>query len=413
MNAQCTQGNPEFRQYFLTPEGTPLTSTVQGEAPRNQDNPRTHRVNVNNEPRIFIDGGKPDGLIYRKFMDSALFKLNSGDRAKDSADPNYRSNIGDIAGGHVTVATDAEAKAFQNGNELEQTRVPRVSHLPETVQRIVQPITNFTISQVPDTPDREINVEIDSTETERNKYLLSLSTGMRNWLEGAVTGIKQYVDSNEVFSNGFQIMSGSDNETANSTIAIQTVDANETDTTRYGLQIQLHVSDDETLAGNNTGTVVSERAIRQYVTDTVGDIDALTARVNIIATGNAGSDTPTVRKADFVDLQDALTRISTMEGGRSEEKLGVPRYETDILEFIQRDGSIPMTGDLTLARDATLPDHAVNLRQLQALETIVNNLISRITIIENRMNTGLNERINLRNQSSVNVQFGLITGAIT
>ena len=52
------------------------------------------------------------------------------------------------------------------------------------------------------------------------------------------------------------------------------------------------------------------------------DNPILTERANIIATGNPTVDTPTVRKADYVDLQDALNRISIMEDGASEAKLG-------------------------------------------------------------------------------------------
>ena len=143
------------------------------------------------------------------------------------------------------------------------------------------------------------------------------------------------------------------------------------------------------------------------------DNPILTERANIIATGNPTVDTPTVRKADYVDLQDALNRISIMEDGASEAKLGKNQYNIEKQEFILRDGSVPMTGDLTLARDATQPLHAVTYSQLLAVEALINNINTRLTNIENTLANGLNERVTLKNLSAIDLNNGIVVGAIT
>jgi hypothetical protein len=405
----------EYREWFLTLEGINLTPIIVGDLPAEQDSPRTIKeviVDGINYPIIFKQDGtkipKFDDDTYIKLFKSVPFKLNQSDRAKDSDHPNYFQNEGDpnegVLQGLVTVATDVEAKAFSNGDEALYTRVPRVSQLPsvgEDTGTLQLSSVDFDITLIPQSPSNWINVRIDPAEDERNNYLLRVENDVLNWLRDSFDAVKQYVDSNEVIDGGITITSA-----APSDIAITTVPATSTDTTKWEVAVTIGLDDDGTLAQNSTTRIPSQRAVKSYVDNTVvginlkasqADLLALALRVDTMQGGTGAS--LKANQSDFLLLQaEVANKLSrtvndtalgvitfnqvplTIADPVSNNGLARKLYvdNRDLL-LLPLDGSRPMTGELTLAGNpltvlGATPKQYVDERILRTGDTMSGHL---------------------------------------
>lgn len=184
--------NLEFRQWYTTP---PTSSLPVGVVP--QDNPASSRSTQ------FNTGSASEIYNWVKLFKSVLFKINADDRAVDSDSVNYLSPTGEILGGHVTVATDIEAKGVtpiydgDNGDESCFTRVPRVSQLPTVKEGVSKDVTGFPM-EITDLPTDGINIEVDNSVLTRNDFLVSLSDSIMDWFYNSFREVKDHIDALQI-----------------------------------------------------------------------------------------------------------------------------------------------------------------------------------------------------------------------
>jgi hypothetical protein len=130
----------------------------------------------------FKSKDRPDEASFRNLTDSALFKAESDDRAKeDSASPTSSLN------GHVVAATDAQAKANQ-AKKTDRTLVAQPSQLPSVVADASQSIGAFT--------GQSITVTIDPAVTTKNSFLVKVSDIFITYVNGLKLLLADFNDVN-------------------------------------------------------------------------------------------------------------------------------------------------------------------------------------------------------------------------
>lgn len=281
--------NPEFKEWFLTQAGNPLLGFTSADNPTEQETPAASKTKVVNGVTIgtiFKEDNEPTEENYTKLFKSITFKLNASDIAKDSA--NNRNAQNQIYAGLVTVATDAEAIAFDNGDETKETRVPRVHHLPETVEGNNVVISGFAITTINAAPVNSVAVARDITNNTKSIYKVNLADTFLNWQKDNVAKIKDYVDSSAI-SGSVTIDSGPSLFTVNETPATGT------DTKKFTVAITVGVDTDATLSSNSDTKIASQKAVKSA-------IDALAATI--------------ANKAEAVDVAALTTAINTLTGGQ-------------------------------------------------------------------------------------------------
>ena len=197
--------NPEFKAWFfrLDTEAVPLNQS-------NQDTPLTSKSGTDNKGNIinltFKNGGYPNQTIWTKLFNSILFKLESNDRAKDSTQ--NKSPKGQIYGGHVTLATNTQAKNRENGDIQLESRVPRVSHLP-SVESSVTPTVDMTDPFVTITAHPIDNILVEKSGTTKDEYKVSLNNTIFSWIKTTLisfrTSILNDVNTLITTSNGVSV----------------------------------------------------------------------------------------------------------------------------------------------------------------------------------------------------------------
>lgn len=130
----------------------------------------------------FKSKDRPDEASFRNLTDSALFKAESDDRAKeDSASPLSSLN------GHVVAATDAQAKANQ-AKKTDRTLVTQPSQLPSVVADASQTIGAFT--------GQSVTVTIDPSVTTKNSFLVKVSDIFITYVNGLKLLLADFNDVN-------------------------------------------------------------------------------------------------------------------------------------------------------------------------------------------------------------------------
>ena len=147
-----------------------------------------------NQKHRLNDGEYPSESMFKKLLHSLLFKLNKEDRAKDNTE-NLNHN-GLVMGGHVTLATDVEAKDLDNGDESMESRVPRVSQLP-TVEELPSISINPDYFQVTDSPTNVLDIDVDPSTLIRSNYQGKITDEFMNWLLDTFNFIKAYNDASK------------------------------------------------------------------------------------------------------------------------------------------------------------------------------------------------------------------------
>lgn len=380
----------EFREHFLSLEGITLIGLNAQSFPEEQDIPtfnKTVTVGGIVYPTIF----KKDGLlepvfsdnVWLKFTKSIAFKLNQDDRAVDSDSVLYYQNFGlaneAISQGLVTLATDVEAKAWNNGVETLYSRVPRVSQLPDADVEINQILTSvdFQITLIPANPNNGIVRRIDPAEDERNRFLFKLSDNYIDWLRDAFDAVKLYVD-------GVDVSPAPTSVTVNGVLggggsSIQVVDNPATATSTHTFIVSLNITPDTSITlgggGSSNNIIPSQLAVKTYV-------DALAATIAGFATA--------------ADLTTLLTRVNTMEGGASPQAtLKANQTALDALALLVdrklfndvddiMDGTLTMTSGnhVIVQQDPTLADHLARKAYVDA------QIDSRVAVAGDTM-TGL------------------------
>lgn len=291
--------NPQYLEWFLTREQELLEGVEVVDLPVEQDIipsivSRSKLVNGVTLPTVFVKDGEPSADVYKKLLYSSLFKANSSSRARDS-DSDYKTTQGEekTLGGHVTVATDLEAIARNNGNEDKETRVPRTSQLTSADEAPNSAIANYDITTISATPTDGIDVDRDTSVLTRSHYLTKLTDNFLNWIKDSYNKIKTYIDTVNV-RNGIITI----NQLPNAINIVKTP-ATGTSTNLFDVNFSLFASTDSTFAGNSPSTLVSEQAIK-------------TAYDNLLADINT--------RALQTDLNLLVDRVALMEGTTPEEK---------------------------------------------------------------------------------------------
>ena len=132
--------------------------------------------------RFFKNGSIPDMQVFWKLFLSTMFSADSDDRAKPTGQNTEVDEAGvpKVIGGHVTIATDEEAIAKDNGQESLYTRAVRPSHLSETSAS-----NTDTDLNVGDLSFQGVVIEVvrDVTETLRSKYLVKINSVFTDFLQ--------------------------------------------------------------------------------------------------------------------------------------------------------------------------------------------------------------------------------------
>ncbi len=311
----------EYRDWFITPEGSPLVPIVPGDTPQNQEVPNASKekiVDAVTIGTIFLEDNEPSQDNYLKLMKSTTFKLNQSDRAKDSDDVDYLTPVGDIVQGLVTVANNSQAISRDDGIITTYTRVPRTHHLTSASDRS-QTISdsNINIDLIPSYVGNIVESPLNLGITTRSDYQPGFSSPFITWYETSLNHIKTYIDTVDVTA-GAVTLSGTP-----SAITINKTNASGVNTNLFEVTLNLQLSTDDTLAGDSDTTAVSESAVKGYVdTQVVGiaskaeqaDLDIAEARITVLEGASAAE------KADKT-LVDAL--IVTVDG-----KAGIADNET-------------------------------------------------------------------------------------
>lgn len=199
----------EFKQWFLRRE----PKTVGDNKDQELSYPLT--IHINGTPRYhrYKKGDIPSERTWTKLFHSILFKLNREDRAKDQDMPGYFNPSMDnpIQGGHVTLATDQQARGNQtpdaskyvkyegeNGDENLYSRVPRVSHLPTTDDVINTATDDFQIDSIDGTIPNTVIIDTDPEILTRNHFLVSINPLYRAFFVDTVNKIRTYINSYEL-----------------------------------------------------------------------------------------------------------------------------------------------------------------------------------------------------------------------
>lgn len=182
---------------------------------------------------------KPSESTFQDLVDSVVFKQ---EEATDKATT--------TAGGIVRIATDAEAKARNNGTTASYSRVVQPSHLPSIAAATNQTISDFT----------GITVEsvLDGTVTSRDEYQIKFSSAFITWLASKIGANHNQNTDTGTNSNVFSIGSLADekvNLTRNGDNGILTILLPETSGT-LALTSQLHTQN------TDTGTTATTWVIR-------------------------------------------------------------------------------------------------------------------------------------------------------
>ena len=125
---------------------------------------------------------RPNEASFRNLTDSALFKAESEDRAKeDSASPVSSLN------GHVVAATDAQAKANE-AKKSDRTLVAQPSQLPSVVSAPSQTIGAYT--------GQSVTVTVDPTVTTKNSFLVKVSDAFITYVNSLKLLLADFNDVN-------------------------------------------------------------------------------------------------------------------------------------------------------------------------------------------------------------------------
>lgn len=352
---------PQYKEWFLTNTDEVFEGIDEVDLPIEQDTgasivPREKQINSLDVPTIFVEDGEPSGDVYKKFLVSLPFKANSADRARDS-DSDYKTVEGEekMLGGLVTVGTDEQAIARENGNELKETRVPRISQLTSVEEDENTAITGYTITTIDATPTDGIDVSLDVTVETRSNYLVKLTDSILNWVKDSFNKIKTYIDTVDITDGSVTIIN-----TGTSAVKIAKTNATGTDTNKFQADLDLLVSDDETLVGNSATTIVSQRAIK----------------FNLDALENSIADT-----VDVTTFDSLVTRVETMEDGSSEakaSKLSVTTLSTTVNGKAGKAANESITGTWTFTNSPNVPDGATGSEAINVttLTSILNNYLT-------------------------------------
>ncbi len=144
------------------------------------------RKNNKEGHRVFKDGDYPDEDVFRKLFSSVIFGLEASDRAKATGENSQVSFTGEekVLGGHVTIATDTEAKAFSDGTKSLYTRTIRPSQNNECLDSNQE---SFQVSNL-QYSGKALAMENKATASDpRNKYAYRMEKALVNWLSRALT----------------------------------------------------------------------------------------------------------------------------------------------------------------------------------------------------------------------------------
>jgi hypothetical protein len=252
---------------------------------------------------IFKEDNEPTEDNYAKLFKSVTFKLNASDRAKDSTANRNLSN--QIYGGLVTVATDAEAIGFDNGDLAKETRVPRVHHLPETIEGVNSVVTGFAITTINNAPTNSIQVARDTAINTKSVYKVNLADTFLQWQKDLVAKIKTYVDSAAI-SGTVAIDAGP------SLLNVVETPATGTDTKKFAIEVVVGVDTDWTFSSNSDTKIPSQKAVKTAIDAVLATVTSKAEQadminvINILNTLTGGN--PAVQAASQADLT-ALTGV--------------------------------------------------------------------------------------------------------
>lgn len=323
---------PEFPTWFLRDESEALTPSIYPE-----NNPIisaqetfVKEVADPSSPTgfrgiVFKDGHDPNQQVYEKLFKSITFKLSANDRARDTDDPDHISPTGDFYSGLVTVATDAQATSWDNGDESLYTRTVRPSQLPHVEEGDTPSEDNFFLLAIPNSPITNIFVELDPANTTRNNYQVSVHDNMIQWLRQSFDILANYTNTIDVIEGTVTTDGGANivGTTGTSRFVVDTVAGNQSVANQFTLNLELFLEDDVTLALDSSVRIPSQHAVKTYVDNlftsiapvpTQAEVDLLRTRIDIMEGAASPSATLKANQADLLALENEVfnNRLSSL-----------------------------------------------------------------------------------------------------
>lgn len=259
---------PEFKEWFFTKAGQALLPADSEDSPIPQETPdasKSKEINGVEIGTIFKENNEPTEINYQKFFNSVLFSLNNSNRAKDST--KNKTSKGNIKGGHVTIATNQEAVAKDNGDEILETRTVRPSQLPETVEGTNTANNTYSFNDIDQIPNDCIQVTKNTAVTTHSSYKVNLKDSFVNWLRDVITVIYEYIGTLLVQEGEVTVTNGTGK------VDIEKLDQTSTAAQQFKVNVRVPADNDATLSANSDDRIASQKAVKTYIDQIASQID--------------------------------------------------------------------------------------------------------------------------------------------
>jgi len=356
--------NPQYLEWYLTRQNENLEGVEDVDLPVEQDvDPsiisREKNLNGIFIPTVFVKDGEPSADVYKKLFYSLTFKANSSSRARDS-DSDYKTTEGEVKmlGGLVTVATDSQAIARENGNENKETRVPRTSQLTSVNETANSAIGGYNITDISNTPTDCIDVERDATVETRSHYLVKLTDSILNWIKDSFNKIKAYVDTVDVTNGNVTVSQDA------SAFDIQKTDATGTDTNKFQVNLTINASIDNQFTNASPNQLVSEKAIKEAV-DVI--YDSIAEKADEVA---------------FTLLADRVTVIEGSSAAHKADQADLDALAANVNNFANVTANETISGTWNYTALPTVPDGATGQQTVNrnTLTTVLNSYVTTTSL---------------------------------
>lgn len=129
----------------------------------------------------YKNGDRPPESTFADHIESSIFKTEANDRAKED-----EGSFNALNNGHVTLATGAQAKAYE-AQKTDRSLVVAPENLTEVSQGEADTIDDFE--------GETVEVSVDPTKEKRSNFLLRFTDGFKNWLANFKQDTEDFIKS--------------------------------------------------------------------------------------------------------------------------------------------------------------------------------------------------------------------------
>jgi len=142
-------------------------------------------------------GDRPSSATFSDLVKSVVMRSDANYRAKED---DGQTDVRELAG-HAVASTDTQAKAYQDKLD-DRTLLVQPNQISESVTEDTIDITSNITPYTGET----LEVVVDPSENRRNRFLFSLSTGLKTWFQTVADTLTQFsIDIQTLFSRTDQL----------------------------------------------------------------------------------------------------------------------------------------------------------------------------------------------------------------